>query len=89
MRLFLFVALFVGAVYALPGCSQCHTSSDCDMAQHCDFTTGDCLDGCTSNADCSAVAACDTSTGRCVPQGQIMPVLDAGTSSTSTAADAG
>lgn len=79
---------------ALGGCSgnHCRASRDCEPGQHCDFPTGECLDGCMGPSDCSPVAFCQVSSGRCLPTDFQFP--DAGTSSTadagtSSTADAG
>lgn len=85
MRTFILVALLT-----LAGCGKCRISSDCDEGQHCDFPTGDCLNGCMGPSDCSPVASCDRSTGRCIPNIQVpdastSSTADAGTSTTSDA----
>src|SRR5687767_10093796 len=63
---------------ALSACGKCRVSSDCEPAQHCDFTTGECLDGCMTADDCAPTARCDTTTGKCIPTVQFTE--DTGTS---------
>ena len=77
-------ALACAGAISLAGCGECRLSSDCEPAQHCDFPTGECLDGCMSNDDCAPTARCDTSTGKCVPT--VTFTEDTGTS---TRADGG
>ncbi len=79
--------LLLSAALSQAACGKCRTSSDCAAAQHCEFVSGECLDGCMRDSDCSAVARCDSSSGRCVPTGNGLP--DVGTTTTSTIPDAG
>jgi hypothetical protein len=74
---------------AWAGCSSpCHSSSDCDEAQHCDFESGECQNGCTSGADCFS-GSCNVETGACRPIVTIgrsdSGLVDAATSTTGDA----
>ncbi len=78
---------------ALASCyTPCKSSTECDKGEHCDFTTGQCLAGCSTDDHCTG--RCDLETGRCLavtldPPPDSGQHLDASTSSTSTSADAG
>ncbi len=91
--LLLCAALLLGLSAWLLSCGGgCRVSSQCDPGQRCDFDTQTCVQGCTSNEDCNP-GVCDSATGRCKPTFVTIPDIggrrDAGTSTTSSTADAG
>lgn len=79
-------ALFFAAILCATGCGgNCKISSQCESGQHCDFTTGECVPGCTSDSDCTS--GCDLESGKCRTVDR--PRVDSGTSTTtSTTPDA-
>lgn len=85
MRRLGFGALMIALLFA-SGCGrECKVTSQCDRGQYCDFTTGDCIQGCTSNSDCPVSGVCMLDTGQCKinDPGPQMP-RDIGTTTTST-----
>ena len=87
------LALALGALLcSTAACTKCRASGDCAKNQHCDYSTGLCLNGCTDGTQCSS-GQCNTATGKCVPAD--LPdfdadvSMDARTATTSTTTDAG
>lgn len=82
-----FALIFSSTAFgALSGCgTQCKVTSQCETGEHCDFTTGDCVKGCTSNSDCPVSGDCNLETGKCriIDPGPQTP-RDTGTTTTST-----
>lgn len=91
LRLLLALALGVLLCSNL-ACTKCRASGDCASNQHCDYSTGECLSGCTDGTQCSS-GQCNTATGKCVPADlpdfDAEVSMDARTATTSTTTDAG
>jgi hypothetical protein len=86
-RILVAAAFTLLAVWSVSsGCGkECMFSSQCARGQHCDFTAGECVDGCKGPEDCPPTARCNAMFGRCTP---MLPVTPRDAATSSTAADA-
>lgn len=63
-RAWILAACFAVVIACKP---PCQGSSDCEPGEHCELSTGDCVEGCKSDDDCPGSARCNKNIGNCLP----------------------